>query len=293
MGFYYSDDELAHHGIKGQRWGVRRFQNRDGTRTAAGKARAKETTGQTEKKGLTDQQKRAIKIGAAVVGASLVAAGGVYLYKTGKIGNKGQEYISKHDWGNYDAGEFIKAGGTNKANLSEHVLQMAVNKNPYHRTDNCKEVAHAFCESMYSNDPKVIAGKKPRYEGNLFDYVTGKLGWKDSSVLSISANSHDQLKSNAIKQITKRFSDGDYGMIGFDGDHKRIQKLRDFGLLGPDEKGIDGHCFNWIIEDGQVKFFDCAPDREPVDASDYFKKAELGVETLITCYNRSKDANTK
>lgn len=27
---------LIHHGIKGQRWGVRRFQNEDGTRTAAG-----------------------------------------------------------------------------------------------------------------------------------------------------------------------------------------------------------------------------------------------------------------
>jgi hypothetical protein len=31
--------ELEHHGIKGQRWGVRRFQNADGTRTEAGKKR--------------------------------------------------------------------------------------------------------------------------------------------------------------------------------------------------------------------------------------------------------------
>lgn len=30
---------LMHHGIKGQKWGVRRFQNLDGTRTAAGKNR--------------------------------------------------------------------------------------------------------------------------------------------------------------------------------------------------------------------------------------------------------------
>lgn len=30
---------LAHHGIKGQRWGVRRFQEKDGDYTAAGRAR--------------------------------------------------------------------------------------------------------------------------------------------------------------------------------------------------------------------------------------------------------------
>lgn len=30
---------LTHHGIKGQKWGIRRFQNSDGTRTAAGKKR--------------------------------------------------------------------------------------------------------------------------------------------------------------------------------------------------------------------------------------------------------------
>jgi hypothetical protein len=33
------DNYLAHHGIKGQRWGVRRYQNEDGTLTRAGKQR--------------------------------------------------------------------------------------------------------------------------------------------------------------------------------------------------------------------------------------------------------------
>ena len=32
-------NELYHHGIKGQKWGIRRFQNPDGTLTAAGKKR--------------------------------------------------------------------------------------------------------------------------------------------------------------------------------------------------------------------------------------------------------------
>lgn len=53
-----SYSELYHHGIKGQRWGIRRFQNEDGTYTAEGKMRRKEVTnygreGGTIKKGST------------------------------------------------------------------------------------------------------------------------------------------------------------------------------------------------------------------------------------------------
>lgn len=39
MDMLISSDELRHHGIKGQKWGVRRFQNKNGSLTAAGKKR--------------------------------------------------------------------------------------------------------------------------------------------------------------------------------------------------------------------------------------------------------------
>ena len=42
-------DELYHHGIKGQRWGIRRYQNPDGTLTAKGKKRKEKLYAKAEK----------------------------------------------------------------------------------------------------------------------------------------------------------------------------------------------------------------------------------------------------
>ena len=40
---YSYPGELYHHGIKGQKWGIRRFQNKDGSRTLLGRKRRQET----------------------------------------------------------------------------------------------------------------------------------------------------------------------------------------------------------------------------------------------------------
>ena len=49
--FYTSSGELYHWGIKGMKWGVRRYQNKDGSLTAAGKKRRAKLEGELEKLG--------------------------------------------------------------------------------------------------------------------------------------------------------------------------------------------------------------------------------------------------
>lgn len=44
-----SDGELCHYGVKGMKWGVRRYQNADGSLTAAGKKRARQEYRQDNK----------------------------------------------------------------------------------------------------------------------------------------------------------------------------------------------------------------------------------------------------
>lgn len=88
-----NQNELYHYGIKGQKWGIRRFQEEDGSLTPAGKKRyddgpVKDKTHNNED---IDQQKKSIlnkrniAIGAAAVGVALAAIGGVYIYKKNQL----------------------------------------------------------------------------------------------------------------------------------------------------------------------------------------------------------------
>lgn len=112
MNDYLKTKELYHHGIKGQKWGYRRYQNEDGTFTEAGKERynvneSGKITGEGKRKFRIDQ--RAIKgqreyeqgntIGGiqskkTIINTALGIIGGLSL-KTAFSGVDGNRLISK------------------------------------------------------------------------------------------------------------------------------------------------------------------------------------------------------
>lgn len=72
---------LVHHGILGQKWGVRRYQNEDGSLTAAGKKRydtghTSSSASNSSKKNSTKNYKKYAIAGAAVLGTGLAVYGG-------------------------------------------------------------------------------------------------------------------------------------------------------------------------------------------------------------------------
>lgn len=82
------DQDLYHYGIKGMKWGIRRYQNKDGTLTSKGKKRYEKSNDNSNdedeiknNKSRKILTKRNIAIGATAVGASLAVMGAMYVYK--------------------------------------------------------------------------------------------------------------------------------------------------------------------------------------------------------------------
>lgn len=109
-------DELYHHGIKGQKWGVRRFQNKDGSLTPAGEKRygddkpIDQTPKQQTKKsnsidGTKVYSKHGVEVSLQKQPTSLIAKA------MGKISKKSREYQEKSDFMD------VKVGGKTVGDL--------------------------------------------------------------------------------------------------------------------------------------------------------------------------------
>jgi hypothetical protein len=100
---------ITYHGILGQRWGVRRFQNKNGTLTNKGKRRYNDSglhvidtkNQSTKKSGLTPKQKKALTIGALAVAAALATYGAYKLGAFDKFAKNGED-VTKNIFGKFE-----------------------------------------------------------------------------------------------------------------------------------------------------------------------------------------------
>ncbi len=167
-------DELYHHGIKGMKWGVKNgppyplddsdhsaSEKKAGWRKSLDKSES-DKQNKDEKHGLTDKQKKAIKIGAAVAATALVAIGTYKLADSGEVHRlieKGKAALGKTDGIGFKrnpdlakpmSAEEILTNVVSKINVDHNVVGAA----SIGTNNNCKRCTYAYELSRRGFDVK-------------------------------------------------------------------------------------------------------------------------------------------
>lgn len=286
-----NDIWLAHHGILGQRWGVRRFQNKDGTYTSAGKKRYGDRDSNKEKFWTDDRKKLAKRIAigtAAVAGIALASYGTYKLYQNGKLDPLIDKFRSKGENKAKElAGEIVEFKDATEQKPAIKKLQPDripkdindcfddLEGNPLKKRDDtsntCTNVFMAAIARMRGYDcvpgfQKDSSGKfvcvDPDKVLDCFKPKTDALG---NSELKSKLGSFFSSFEKAEEQL-KRFPEGSYGYIdakfsirGKETRHAMMWQHKNGRIIFGD--GINGlkakTYFNFIMQNELVNYFRC------------------------------------
>lgn len=157
---------LAHHGIKGQKWGVRRFQNKDGSLTAVGKNRLynKENMKNAETQNLykfgTDKDHNILyisgKSGSGKSTAALAMSDSntsiIHLDSYFELKNKSEANKNKNKRFN----NFLKRNGFDANSLNDGKLFKNDIKAYFKKVDKFTELSEEFGRTEFNDSRKVI-----------------------------------------------------------------------------------------------------------------------------------------
>ena len=159
-------NELYHHGIKGQRWGYRRFQNEDGTLTDAGKNRnynkrnMKNADTQNLDKWGTDKDHNILyisgKSGSGKSTAALAMSDSntnvIHLDSYFELKNKSEANKNKNERFN----NFLKKNGFDINSLNDEKLFKNDIKEYFKKVDKFTDLSEEFAREEYGYSRKVI-----------------------------------------------------------------------------------------------------------------------------------------
>lgn len=199
---------LVHHGVKGMHWGVRRYQNYDGSYKNG-------ADGQYSTKGISDKNKRRLKTAAAVVGtAAVVGLAGYGAYK----------YGDKILW-NTPVSALAKA--TNSANgkvLQEHINRTEAEVDKIVKT---LDAQRATISKIDVNKVEVGRTTVDRVVGNTA--TARKVRFNQASINTF-LNNAEYKKEKAIKNLNRYSKDYTEQLRRIEKDYSdEIQKWRTIG----------------------------------------------------------------
>lgn len=178
MWYVIHRDELYHHGIKGQRWGVRRFQNPDGSVTPAGADRyyVGDDKGTHNSKDNSKPKKKLSKGAKIAIGvAAVTAATTVAVLATRKYNSEKKildQVLSKH------GASIINSSQKLSNRLSELEYSEKYKNSSY------KELSRKAQQAVKSNDQRIAKSRQAaKNTSNIARYLT------DSKVDSLAAKS--------------------------------------------------------------------------------------------------------
>ena len=118
---------LAHHGIKGQHWGIRRYQNADGTLTTAGQKRYGEKVTMHNGKNSLLFGKRKYQTHQEYVTANKFAKG-TYKQNKARIKEEKEKALEKADTFGKKMGARLNAMAKNRDNREQYSYELARNR---------------------------------------------------------------------------------------------------------------------------------------------------------------------
>lgn len=257
---------LKHHGILGQKWGKKNgppypldASDHSSSEKKAGWRKSLDKDSSTEdnkRKGLSDKQKKAIKIGAAVAVTALATYGTYRLAKSGKLdpyiasGKSKLNKLMEKKAGDTKIGE-QKIGDILKESASKTTVK------------GIKKLAKP--ESLADTIKNVNPNRgNPAYKNNCtFCSVASYLRTKGYDVIAKDTGGKQQMLGGVVENCFKgaKVIDGSavkFGKSPKDASEMLVNKFgkNASGVCAVQLKTGGGHAFNWTIKDGIVKFFD-------------------------------------